>query len=128
MALIDANYILRYLLRDNEEQFLIVREVIENHDISVPDFILAEIVYVLEKIYKVQRNEIKSVLEDLLGYKNISVTNREIILRSLTLFTNHKIDYADALLIAYFKSGRNSKLYTFDKKILKILSSKTLES
>ena len=54
MALIDANYILRYLLRDNEEQFLIVKEVIENDDISLPDFILAEIVYVLEKVYNVQ--------------------------------------------------------------------------
>ena len=38
MEFIDANYILRYLLRDNQKQFLLAKDTIENHDISLLDF------------------------------------------------------------------------------------------
>jgi predicted nucleic-acid-binding protein len=124
MVLIDANYILRYLLRDHESQFLIVKEIIENKDISLFDFIIAEVVYVLEKVYGVNREEIKSVLEDLLMYKNISVSDKAVLVNSFKLYADNAIDFADALLISYYKSDADNQLFTFDKKILKILSSK----
>ncbi len=122
MVLIDANYILRYLLKDNEKQFKIVKEVIENQKIFLPDFIFAEVVYVLQKVYSIQHAEIKSALEGLLGYKNLSIENKDVILKSLHIFSEYKIDFADALLIAYHQDSSNTILHTFDKKILKIIS------
>lgn len=122
MALIDANYILRYLLQDNPKQFLIVKEVIENQEISLTDFIFAEVVYVLEKVYLVPRKDIKNVLGSLVAYKNLFLDNKKGILKSLEIYSESKIDFADALLIAYHQDSTNSILYTFDKKILKIIS------
>lgn len=60
MAFIDANYILRYLLRDNERQFLLSKEVIENQETVLTDFIFAEVINVLEKVYLISRDVIKS--------------------------------------------------------------------
>ena len=122
MALIDANYILRYLLKDNPKQFLIVKEVIENQDISLTDFIFAEVVYVLEKVYSVPKKDIKMVLGGLIEYKNLFMENKNVILRSLQIYSERKIDLADALLIAYHQESSNTVLHTFDKKILKIIS------
>ena len=53
MILLDANYILRYLLRDNEEMYLIAEEIILNNAYMVLNEVVAEVVYVLEKVYKV---------------------------------------------------------------------------
>lgn len=122
MAFIDANYILRYLLKDNPKQFLIVKEVIENQDIALTDFIFAEVVYVLEKVYSVPRKDIKGALEGLVEYKNLFMENKSVILRSLQIYSESKIDLADALLIAYHQDSSNTVLHTFDKRILKIIS------
>jgi predicted nucleic-acid-binding protein len=123
MELLDANFILRYLLRDNEEHFLVVRDIIEKNHLTIPDFIFAETVYVLEKVYKVPRIEIKNVLSDLLGYKNISTIRKDVLIRSLDLYKSHNLDFADALLISYCQMTKDGKLHTFDKKILKFISS-----
>lgn len=68
MEFIDANFILRYLLKDNQKQFQEAKDIIDNHDVFIPDFILAEVVYVLEKVYSVPRAAIKSTLESLIQY------------------------------------------------------------
>lgn len=122
MAFIDANYILRYLLEDHPKQFLIVKEVIENNEISLSDFILAEVVYVLEKVYSVPRKDIRIALESLLEYRNLILENKNVVLRSFQIYSENKIDFTDALLIAYHKESSNIVLHTFDKKILKIIS------
>ena len=53
MEIIDANYILRYLLKDIDEQYLQSASVIENHNVYIPGEIIAEVVYVLQKVYQV---------------------------------------------------------------------------
>lgn len=52
MKIIDANIILRYLLKDNLELHQKSIDIIENQQLFLPNEIIAEIVYVLEKVYK----------------------------------------------------------------------------
>ena len=120
MEIIDANYILQYLLKDIENQFSQAKDIIESENVFVPDFIIAEVIYVLEKVYNIQRDEIRTVLENLLNYENIEVRKRDAVIKSLR---KNNVDYADALLLAYFQTSTYNKLYTFDKKILKLISS-----
>lgn len=122
MEFIDANFILRYLLKDNQKQFQEAKDIIDNHDVFIPDFILAEVVYVLEKVYSVPRAAIKSTLESLIQYSNISLSDKDICLKSLKINAQYQIDFADAMLVALVKSKKASKLFTFDKKLLKVNS------
>lgn len=117
--IVDANYLLRYLLQDIESQYKLAKVVIENKEIFIPDIILAEVVYVLEKLYKVPRKEIANTLKDLINYKNVSVAAKNIISESLDAYAILKFDYADCLLIAYFKIY-NLNVFTFDKKLQKL--------
>jgi predicted nucleic-acid-binding protein len=54
MQIIDANIILRYLLKDNPVLFNKAAGIIEgNKEIFIPNEVVAETVYVLEKVYGV---------------------------------------------------------------------------
>ncbi len=122
MKFIDANYILRYLLQDNQKQFQIAKDIIENHEVIFADFILAEVVYVLEKVYTVPRVDIKNALQSLIQYPNISLSDKDACIKSLLIYSKYKIDYADAFLVSLVNLNTGSNLFTFDKKLLKILS------
>ncbi|RCW30427.1 PIN domain-containing protein [Marinilabilia salmonicolor] len=103
MKIIDANYILRYLLKDIDEQYLKSASVIENYNVFLPGEIIAEVVYVLQKVYQVPDEIIKSTLLDLFEYPTISINEPKIIKKALSIFAGNRVDYADALLIAFVK-------------------------
>ena len=78
--LIDANVILRYLLGDHPQMSEKAKKVIEAGAFTLPE-VLAEVVYVLKGIYKVERAEIAKVLIDFLD--EISIENQETIKKSV---------------------------------------------
>lgn len=56
MVFIDTNIIVRYLMRDDENLYKISKNIIESTDnLFVPNEIIAEVVYVLTKIYNINR-------------------------------------------------------------------------
>ncbi len=120
MEIIDANYILRYLLKDIEDQYLKASSIIDNKEVFVPGEIIAEVVYVLQKVYNIHNNNIANSLIILFDYPNVSIPEREIITMAITLLTKNKLDYADNLLIAYSKI-KQATIYTFDKKLNKAI-------
>ena len=54
-CLLDANAVLRFLLRDNEEQFMHIRKMIRTKECYVTLEVMAEVCYVLEGLYQVSR-------------------------------------------------------------------------
>ena len=120
MKIIDANIILHYLLKDNLELHKKSVVIIETNQILVPNEIAAEIVYVLEKVYGIPKKEIYDVLSTLFATGNFNFINKDIILSSLKYYSEYNLDYADALLVSYYKIQKTDVL-TFDKKLLKII-------
>ncbi len=66
--IIDANYLLRYFLCDNEEQNALATKVIENEKIVVLNEVIAEVCYVLEKVYAVPKIEISEIINSLIDF------------------------------------------------------------
>ena len=58
MEITDANYILKYLFKDNELLFKQASSILENKNVMVPLEVLAEVVCVFEKIYGIPRIKI----------------------------------------------------------------------
>lgn len=79
MKIVDANFILRYLLNDIEEQAKEAFSVLNSGSISLLNEVIAEIVYVLEKVYTVDRNRICSELKDLIESDNIMVNDIDVM-------------------------------------------------
>ena len=113
MDLIDANVILRYLLRDIEDQYLIASQVVDKGCCTTTE-VLAEVVYVLTKVYKVSRLDVASALFSLL--KQVQVENGIAILYGITLFRDTNLDFVDCLLISY-NNVLGKYVVSFDKKL-----------
>ncbi len=60
MEITDANIILRYLLNDNEILSKKSGRILENCAVNLPFEVCAEVVYVLEKVYAVSREDIQN--------------------------------------------------------------------
>ena len=116
MKIADANIILRYLLNDNEDLSEKAAAIIENNEILLPNEVIAEIVYVLEKVYKVKNEEISDILLELFKYTNIIVNDIEVLEEAFLLFGKRRLDFVDTLLYAYNKA-KGYQVYTFDKKL-----------
>lgn len=113
MDLIDANVILRYLLRDVEEQYLFASQEIEKGCCTTTE-VLAEVVYVLTKVYKVSRLDVAYALFSLL--KQVQVENSVAILYGITIFRDSNLDFVDCLLISY-NNILGKHVISFDKKL-----------
>ena len=122
-VLIDANVVLRYLLRDNEEFYRESETVFEDalsgkKKIYILQSVIAEVVYVLQKLYKISRQEISEVLSDLIEPRSIKVRDKETVLKALDIFGKKNLDFVDCVLCAY---GKKYKVITFDKELKKCL-------
>jgi len=121
MVYLDTNIVLRYLLEDNEELSNNARKIIDSDtDLFICDGIFAEIVYVLSKVYKVERGLIQQTLTDFLEKANIHVSNIQIIKKSLQIFSQENIDYMDCILCS-INHIEQIKIETFDNKLKKLL-------
>ena len=115
--LIDANVILRYLIADNKTQADRAELTIREGAYTVPE-VIAEVVYVLNGVYNLERKEICHVLSDLL--EEINMAERIIVLEALKLYSNKHIDFVDAMLVARAHL-LNEHVFTFDKKMRDLL-------
>lgn len=120
MKIADANIILRYLLNDHEELSEKATVIIENNEVLLPNEVIAEIVYVLEKVYEVKNEEISDILLELFKYTHIVVDDIDVLEEAFLLFGKRRLDFVDTLLYAYNKV-KGYQIYTFDKKLNKLL-------
>ena len=111
--LIDANVILRYLLNDVEEMSKKSAEIINAGAFTLPE-VIAEVIYVLKSVYKVERGEIAAAILQI--FNEIEVANKKILIEAVKIFAESSLDFVDCILIAYNKV-ENVEIFTFDKKL-----------
>ena len=120
MILVDANIILRYLLQDNEQLFEKAQKIIENQEILVLDAVIAEVVYVLKGVYKIDKKEIAESLITLFDYPNITILpQKSYIIDAFRLYENNNLDFVDILLCVL---SQKYEVMTFDKKLQKCIN------
>lgn len=120
MILLDTNYILRYLLRDNEEMFATANEVISSQHCYILESVLAEVVYVLNGVYKAPKPLIAETLSQFISLNNISMPETEsLLITALDYYQSKNLDFVDCCLCSR-KDGYEIK--SFDKKLTKCLN------
>jgi predicted nucleic-acid-binding protein len=123
--LVDANTILRYLLRDVPDLFekaeMLFRKVRTGEQkIEITEGVLAEAVCVLSKYYRVPKQEIVETLGAFLLYKGVAGRSRGEYIQALRFFGQTNLDFVDCLLAARAKA-RKVDLFTFDKELLRAI-------
>lgn len=117
MLLIDANAILRYMLCDNVNMAEQVEELLKREVVTVKNEVLAEVVYVLIKVYKLPKTEVYSSILQFLDLENVYIENKSLIVFAMKSFSQTNLDFVDTLLHAY-SVLEGARVFTFDKKLL----------
>jgi len=116
--LIDTNVILRYLL-DDHPQFSpkatkFMTEVSQSkRKAEIPEVVLLESIYVMEKFYKIPRKTIVDRLSRIITFNGIINSNKSILISALLTYQQHTIDFVDCLL--YACSSPTRPVASFDR-------------
>lgn len=113
MKLLDANAILRYVLRDNSEQAALVARAVTDGCSTTPE-VIAEVVYVLGGVYGMPREEVSWIIHCVL--LDVRVENVKALRYALGVFNLTSLDFVDCLLIAYHKV-LGMDILSFDRKL-----------
>ena len=121
MILLDANVVLRYLLNDHEQMSAQAEKYIQEESACVTIEVAAEVVYVLSKVYSVERNKISESVKCILN--QISCTEPEVLQAALSIYGETSLDFVDCVLCAYH-AIKGYEIRTFDKKLMKCLENR----
>lgn len=118
MPTLDTNVVLRWLLDDVTEQTAAADALIASGQrCAVPDAVLLETVYVLEKVMRLSRRTIVAAIETVFAVANADL-DRAMWRGVLDDYLAHpQLSISDTYLGALARATQQVPLYTFDRKL-----------
>jgi len=122
---LDTNVLVRFFVRDDEEQFeraqrLIRREAQAGSPVLVSHLVLLETEWVLRSRYKLDKAEILGAFSDLMSAVEVTFEDEPAIEEALFTWKNTSAQFADCLIGARYASLACSATATFDADALKL--------
>jgi predicted nucleic-acid-binding protein len=124
MIALDTNVLVRFLVEDDAAQLARARRLLQkavksNTFCYVSDVVMCEVVWVLERSYKLRRAEIGQVLGRLLRAGNLTFSSSEKLARALEAYDAGRGDFADYVIREHARACGCEAVATFDGDLLK---------
>ncbi len=125
---VDANVILRFLLRDIPLQYDTSRDLFNEAQkgqiiVKTAEIIIFEVSFTLEKYYQFPRQKIIEALKSFLEASYIEVPSKEIFLMALRMYAdNTGVSLPDCFLLCS-SQAQGAELFTFDEHLKKKIPS-----
>lgn len=117
-AFVDTNILIRHLTGDPPQLAAQATRYLAGADeLLLPDLILAEVAYVLESFYEVPRAQVATTLRAVLAFPSIRVLDADLLQRAVEVYEVHRIDFADAYLVASAERTGIGVIASFDRSI-----------
>lgn len=116
MIAVDTNIVIRFLTKDNLEQYQRSYKLFQEQEIFICDTVILETEWVLRYSYKFSASEINQALKKLFGLPNVYLADISQVAQVLN-WHQAGLDFADAFHLA--QSQHCSEFYTFDHKFLR---------
>jgi predicted nucleic acid-binding protein len=121
-VVVDASVFLSTLVRRNDEQrdaakALLLKAEDGELEVILPQFVVFEIVYVLQSTYRVPGSELSPMLRDLIALPGVLVIDECPWKRVLEYWPAPLASLADAAIVAVAASKRYDAIATFDQKL-----------
>lgn len=123
-AFIDTSVILRLLVKDDEVKIKSALELFENANqqkisLYLLPVVILEIVWVLEKLYRYDRKNIRELVEAILNTPLIKTENEQVFRDALSSYETKNIKFADAVMGYWGLAKGYTTVYTYDEKDFK---------
>lgn len=120
-AFLDTTILIRHLTGDPTEQASRATRYLEQaEDLLLPDLILAEVAYVLESFYEVPRDQVANTVRAVLAFPAIRVIDLGLLQRTVEVYEQHRLDFADAYLVACAERTGVGVIASFDRAIERV--------
>lgn len=119
MVMLDTNMILRYILDDNKKMADIVEEYITSCNVIITIEVIAEVVYVLRKVYSLERQMVSNEVKNFAAL--VKCNKSDVLNFAIDTYATKNLDFVDCVLYAYNKID-GFEIATFDKKLLRLLN------
>jgi predicted nucleic acid-binding protein len=127
-AFVDTNVLVRHLTGDPPAQAArATRYLQQTDDLLLPDLILVEVAYVLESFYETPRAQVAETLRAVLAFPAIRVVDDELLLRTVEVYDVHRLDFADAYLVASAERTGIEEVVSFDRAIDRVGTVRRIE-
>ena len=124
MIALDTKVLVRYLVDDDAEQALAVRTLLEGLAAERTAFIcrevMLELVWVLERAYRLPRERIAAVLEGLIATEGLEVEAANDVARAASRYRRGEAGFADLMIASAAERSGASPLYTFDQQFARL--------
>ena len=127
-AFVDTNVLIRHLTGDPPD--LAARAtafLADADDLLLPDLIVAEVVYVLESFYEVPVDEVARIMRSVIAFPAIRTLDPPLLLRSLEVYETHRIEFAEAYLVASVEFAGVDDIASFDRGIDRVVTVNRIE-
>ena len=119
---LDTSVLVRFLVRDEEEQHQRVVELLrrgadEGETFFVGDIVLAEVVWVLASRYRCTRDEISAVVRQLAEVQELAFDSTDRSVRALRAFEKGKGGFADYLVAEGTRDAGCTTVVSFDRAL-----------
>jgi predicted nucleic acid-binding protein len=120
-AFVDTNVLVRHLTGGPPDQAArATRLLAQATQLLLPDLIVAEVVYVLESFYEVPRPRVAELVRAIVAFPTIEVADEPVLLRALEVYEVHRLDFADAYLVAEAETSGVNAVASFDRAIERV--------
>lgn len=119
MILIDTNIVLRLILDDDSVLSPRARSIFEKIGkgkikVFLSLLTLSEIVFTLERSYKIPRSEIVKSLLQLFRVKSLTIERQKLAEKAFIFYANKNISFPDAYHVALMEKKRINNIVSFD--------------
>ena len=121
---IDTNILVRFLVADDEYQAKTVYHIFKKaesnkEELFVPYVVMLELIWVLESVYEISRNDILDSISELLLMPIFEFEKLTALQEFIPLAQKSKYDLSDLLIGISAKNSGCENVITFDKKASK---------
>ena len=120
MIALDTNVLVRYLVRDDEQQAESARALLESLTTERPGYacreVVVELVWVLERAYGVSRERIATILQELVATQSLVIEAADDAARAAFRYQAGGPGFSDLMVLAAAERAGARPLYTFDRK------------
>jgi len=115
---IDTNIILRYLL--GEKESVAIEKILNSKDqLVIPDIVVAEVVWTLQRYYKWEKTRIVELFISLLSKGNVEF-NQAQIFSTFEIYLKYNVKYADAYIYQLMNQKKLKYIYSYDREFDKL--------
>lgn len=119
MTGLDTNILVRYFMQDDASQSAKAARLMNRLSAEQPGWVglavVLELVWVLTRIYGLQKHAIVYVLEQLTSTRELVVEQSESVRAAIGLFRNGRADFPDCLIAASAFAAGCERVLTFDE-------------